>query len=165
MGLYWNIKMTKKSYFIIIRGPLGSGKSTITQKIAKILRAEYIPIDRILDEHNLTNDKEEGYISQKSFLKANKIIIPRVKKKLQQGIPVVFDGNFYWKSQIENLIKKLNFPHYVFTLKVPLKICVERDRKRPKSHGKDAARAVYKKATEFEYRMVLGIILLLLNLF
>ena len=42
--------MTKKSYFIIIRGPLGSGKSTITQKIAKILRAEYIPIDRILDE-------------------------------------------------------------------------------------------------------------------
>jgi len=57
----------------------------------------------------LTKDKEDGYVSQKSFLKANKIVIPSVKKKLQQGIPVVFDGNFYWKSQIEDLIEKLPF--------------------------------------------------------
>ncbi len=145
----------KKGYFIIIRGPLGSGKSTIAQRIAKIVLAEHIPIDRILDEYNLTNDKEKGYISQKSFLKANKIIIPSVKKKLQQGIPVVIDGNFYWKSQIEDMIKKIHSPHFVFTLKVPLKVCIERDSRREKVHGKDAARAVYKKATEFDYGIVI----------
>lgn len=142
-------------FFIIIRGPLGCGKSTIAHKISKIIGAEYIPIDRILDEHNLTKDYEQGYISQKSFLKANTIIMLTAKKKLRQGIPVVFDGNFYWKSQIEDLIRRLDFPHHIFTLKAPLKVCIERDSKRKKSHGKDAAQAVYKKAVEFDYGIVI----------
>lgn len=144
-------------YFIIIRGPLGCGKSTIAESLARILNADYIPIDRVLDEHGLTKDKEEGYISQKSFLKANEIIIPKVRKLLEQGTPVVFDGNFYWKSQIEDLLSKLNYTHYVFTLKAPLDICIERDRKRGKTHGEDAARAVYKKSTEFDYGIAIDI--------
>lgn len=145
------------SFYIIIRGPLGCGKSTIAEKIAKKLHAEYVPVDRILDDHNLTKDKEEGYISQRSFIKANEIIAPQAKEKLQHGISVVFDGNFYWKSQIEDLIKRLNFPHYVFTLKAPLEVCIERDRQRGKTHGKDAARVVYKKSTEFNYGVVIDV--------
>lgn len=147
----------KMSYFIIIRGPLGCGKSTIAQRLAETLQAEYFSIDRVLDEHNLTKDKEAGYISQRSFIKANELITPKVKKKLQSGIPVIFDGNFYWKSQIEDLIKRLNFPNYVFTLKAPLEVCIERDRKRGKTHGKDAVRVVYKKATEVDYGIVIDI--------
>lgn len=115
-------------FYVIIRGPLGCGKSTIAEKIAKKLHAEYVPVDRILDEHNLTKDKEAGYISQKSFIKANEIITPKAKKNLQSGISVIFDGNFYWKSQIDDLIKRLNFQHYVFTLKAPVEVCIERDR-------------------------------------
>ncbi len=154
---YTEIFKPTKTYFIIIRGPLGCGKSTIAKRLAEDLNAEYIPIDRVLDEHNLTKDQEAGYIAQKSFIKANEIIAPKAKKKLQNGIPVVFDGNFYWKSQIEDLIRRLDFPHFVFTLKAPLKVCIERDRQRGKTHGAAAARAVYKKATEFDYGVVVDI--------
>ncbi len=145
------------SYYIIIRGPLGCGKSTIAERLAKILNAEYIVVDRALDEHNLTKDIEEGYISQRSFQKVNEIVVPRAKKFLDKDTPVIFDGNFYWKSQIEDLINRLDFPHYVFTLKAPLEVCIERDNKRDKTHGNDAARAVYKKSTEFDYGTVIDI--------
>lgn len=138
-------------FYVIIRGPLGCGKSTISEKLSAKLEAKYIAVDRVLDEHNLTDDKEAGYISQKSFKKANAIIAPQAKDALTKGVPVVFDGNFYWESQIEDLISRLDFTHYVFTLKAPLAVCIERDSKRNKTHGKDAARVVYKKSTSFEH--------------
>jgi tRNA uridine 5-carbamoylmethylation protein Kti12 len=138
-------------YYLIIRGPLGCGKSTISKELAKELNAEYIAVDRVLDEHNLTNDWEDGYISQKSFLKVNEIVSERAKKLLNKNKPVIFDGNFYWKSCIDDLISRLNYPHYVFTLKAPVETCINRDEERGKTHGEDAARAVYKKSTSFEY--------------
>ena len=138
-------------YYVIIRGPLGCGKSTLSKNLAKKLKAKYIPIDRILDKHGLTKHTEAGYISQRSFIKSNEIIVPKAKEKLEHRIPVIFDGNFYWKSQIKDLIKRLKFPHYVFTLKAPLEVCIERDRHRRKKHGEDAARAVYRKAIAFDY--------------
>ena len=61
-------------FYAIIRGPMGCGKSTIAERIAKKLKAKYIPMDPILDEHDLTTDKEAGYISQRSFIKANEIV-------------------------------------------------------------------------------------------
>ncbi len=120
-----------------------------------MLNAKYFAVDRVLDEHNLTKDKEAGYISQKSFLKANEIIASEAKKVLERKTSVIFDGNFYWKSQIDDLIKRLDFLHFVFTLKAPLEVCIERDRKRNKTHGRDAAEAVYKKSTEFSYGVVI----------
>ena len=145
------------SYYLIIRGPLGCGKSTIAEKLSEILNAKYIAVDEVLDEHNLTKDKEEGYISQKSFLKANEIVVPLAKEFLDKGVPVILDGNFYWKSQIDDLINKLDYTHYVFTLKAPLEVCIERDSKRGKTHGVDAAKEVYKKSTEFDYGTVIDI--------
>ncbi|MFH0700824.1 MAG: AAA family ATPase [Candidatus Woesearchaeota archaeon] len=139
------------SYFVIIRGPLGSGKSTIAQELAKKIKAEYFAVDRVLDEYHLTSDREEGYISQKSFLHVNEIIAPKAISFLKKGKPVIFDGNFYWKSQIEDLIKRINYPHFIFTLRAPLKVCLERDAHREKSHGKDATEAVYEKSTSFTY--------------
>ncbi|PIN87498.1 hypothetical protein COV12_03540 [Candidatus Woesearchaeota archaeon CG10_big_fil_rev_8_21_14_0_10_32_24] len=145
------------SFYVIIRGPLGCGKSTIAERLSKELNAEHISVDHILDEHDLTNDKEEGYISQRSFKKANEMIVPKAKEYLNHGTPMIFDGNFYWKSQIEDLIEKLNFPHYVFTLKAPLEVCIERDRNRNKPHGEIAARVVYNKTTEFDYGTLIDI--------
>lgn len=145
------------SYYIIIRGSLGCGKSTIAARLSKELHAEHISVDRILDEHALTKDKEAGYISQRSFKRANELVEPRAKELLDKGTPVVFDGNFYWKSQIDDLISRLNYPHHVFTLKAPLEVCIDRDSKRVKVHGEDAARAVYAKSTEFDYGTVIDI--------
>ncbi len=94
------------TYLIIIRGPLGSGKTTIAKELAKKLNAKYFSIDDTIDENKLADDKEQGYISQKSFHTANEILIPQINKTLAQNIPVVIDGNFYWKTQIEDLLAK-----------------------------------------------------------
>ncbi|OGM02191.1 hypothetical protein A3K72_04325 [Candidatus Woesearchaeota archaeon RBG_13_36_6] len=144
-------------FYVIIRGPLGCGKSTISKRLSKILNAKYFAVDRVLEQHDLENDWEAGYISQKSFKKANEFIVPQAQKILDSGKPIVFDGNFYWKSQVEDLISRLDFPHYVFTLKAPLEVCIDRDKNRNKTHGEDAVRAVFKKSTEFEYGTVIDI--------
>jgi len=145
------------SFYVIIRGPLGCGKSTIAQKLSKILKARYFSVDRALDEHDLTEELEQGYVSQKSFIRANEIISPEARRILDSGKPVVFDGNFYWKSQVDDLIGRLDFPYHVFTLKAPLGVCIERDRQRGKTHGEDAVRAVYKKSTGFDYGIAIDI--------
>lgn len=145
------------AFYLIIRGPLGCGKTTIAKKVAQILRGRYIAIDVVLDKHSLTKDKEEGYISQRSFRRANSLILPLAKKALEKGTPVIFDGNFYWKSQINDLIKRLPFPHKAFTLKCPLGVCIQRDKLRKETHGRDAAMVVYKKSTEFTYGRVIDV--------
>lgn len=139
------------SQYIIVRGPLGCGKSTISELLAEKLGGVHVVVDRVLDEHNLIEEKEEGYISQNSFKKANEIIIPDAKENLDKGKPVIFDGNFYWESQIEDLISRLDYPHKVFTLVAPVDVCIARDSEREKTHGKDAAGAVYEKSTSFTY--------------
>ena len=139
------------SYYIIIRGPLGCGKSTISERLAKELGAQHVAVDRVLDEHNLTEEKEEGYISQNSFKKANQIIATEARETIDAGTPIIFDGNFYWQSAIEDLIARLPYPHEVFTLTAPLETCIERDKARDKTHGKDAAAVVYNKSTSFSY--------------
>ena len=88
------------SYFIIIRGPLGCGKTTIAKKLATCLAGKYFSVDKILDAHKLGYDTEGGNIAQKSFLKTNEILAPQAKKFLAAGQPVIFDGNFYWRSHI-----------------------------------------------------------------
>ena len=144
------------SFYLIIRGPLGCGKSTIAEALSKRLKAKYFAIDRVLDENNI-EEWEDGYVSIKSFIEANEISAERAKKDLEREIPVIFDGNFYFKKQIEDLIERLDFPHYVFTLKAPLEVCIERDKKRNKTHGEDAVKEVFRKSTEFEYGIVIDI--------
>jgi predicted kinase len=134
------------SYYVILRGPLGVGKTTVSRRLSGVIRAEYISIDRILDEHGLWRS---GRLSE--FLRANEVAGGRARNGLAQGIPVVFDGNFYWKSQIKDLIGRLEYPRYVFTLKAPLAVCIERDRRRPGPHGAQGASEVYAKSTKFEY--------------
>ncbi len=130
----------------MIRGPLGIGKSTVSERLAKEIGAEHIRIDRILDEQGLW---EEGHVSE--FLKANEFAVERARGFLDKGTPVVFDGNFYWKSVIGDLIGRLDGGHYVFTLKAPLNVCIERDSRRVSPHGSQAAREVYAKSTKFDY--------------
>ncbi len=43
------------SFYIIIRGPLGCGKSTIAKALSKKLNAKYFAIDKILEENNVKN--------------------------------------------------------------------------------------------------------------
>lgn len=139
------------SYLVIIRGPLGCGKTTVAKKLASRIKGKYFSVDKILKKYKLGYDVEDGNISQKSFLKTNEILSPEAKKFLDKNKPVIFDGNFYWRSHIEDLIQKLKVPYYIFTLHAPLEVCIERDKKRFKTYGVEAAEAVYKRSTSLDY--------------
>jgi adenylate kinase family enzyme len=144
------------SYYVVIRGPLGVGKSTVSERLAEEIGAEHILIDRILEEHGL-EEWDEDRISLKSFLRANALAIERARRLLEKGTPVVFDGNFYWRPALDDLLQKLNYRHYVLTLEAPLSVCVQRDRLRPMTREGAEPRAgdsLGEEATAQVYRMV-----------
>jgi len=144
------------SYFIIIRGSLGVGKTTIANQLAGILKGEYISIDDVLEKSNLDKvDEKEGGIPVKNFIKGNEIVLQKIKQKLSKGKIVIIDGCFYHKKQIEHFIKTLNFSHFVFTLKAPLEVCIDRDKKREKVYGMEAAVAVFNMFTKFDYGILI----------
>jgi predicted kinase len=137
-------------FYVLIRGPLGIGKSTVAMQLAGTLGAEYISIDQILDDHGLET-WYRGYVSQRAFLRANAYAVRRARPFLRKGRSVIFDGNFYYRTQIEDLVSQLDYRHYVLTLKAPLRVCIERDGRRVPPYGSEAARAVYSISTGFDY--------------
>ena len=142
------------SKLIIIRGPLGIGKTTIAKKLAEELSAKYISIDKILEESGL--DKEDNNFTPDDFIKANKIVLPSIKENLQKGKIIILDGCFYFKEQIEHLEKNLPFKSYIFTLKAPIEVCIERDKKRKKVYGEKEAREVYKLVSKFDCGIIIN---------
>ena len=59
---------------------------------------------------------------------------------------------------IEHIIQNLkNYPHYIFTLKASVEVCIKRDRERDRTHGEEAARAVHKLVSRFDYGIVINI--------
>ncbi|MFH1430112.1 MAG: ATP-binding protein [Candidatus Uhrbacteria bacterium] len=140
------------THFIIIRGPLGSGKSTIAQNLAKRIDARYISIDHELSDRGLDHmSADDECIPQEQFLKLNEALLPEVREAMRLGRSVILDGCFYFKEVIEDLFEKLEFPGKVFTLKVPVEVCIERDRGRATTFGEDAARAVHSLVSRFDY--------------
>ncbi|MFA6424034.1 MAG: AAA family ATPase [Candidatus Magasanikbacteria bacterium] len=146
------------SYFIIIRGPLGVGKSAISKKLAEILHAEYISIDKILEQYQLDPaDPNQESIPLSSYIKAQEIVLPIAQGALEREQIVIFDSCFYFKEEIEQLIQTLPYDHYVFTLKAPLDVCIDRDSKRDKVYGKEAAEAVHNMVSRFDYGNVIDV--------
>lgn len=137
--------------FIVIRGAIGVGKTTIAKELETRLNGKYISIDEILDEHKL-EDWEGGFISKGSFLKANEIAAGEAIKFLRGGHKVIFDGNFYWKEAILDLERRLiGYKGIVLTLIAPSEICIERESRRETNFGEEDTRKVYEKSNEFHY--------------
>ncbi len=140
------------SSFIVIRGPLGSGKSTLSKELARRLSATVISIDDVLDDNGLdTKPPDAPCIPAENLIKANEIVLPRVNTLLATGKIVIFDGCFYHNEVIEHLVQHLPYEDYIFTLKIPVELCIERDSKRNKCYGEDAARAVHSLVSQFDY--------------
>lgn len=145
------------AYYIIIRGALGIGKTELSKRLSKILRAKHISMDSLLRKMGLDRiSKNAGCIPAENFIKADNKIFPEAKKLLAKGRIIIFDGCFYHKKQIMHIIKNLKFKHYVFTLKAPLRVCMARDSKRIKVYGKSAAEAVFKLVSRFDYGTIVN---------
>lgn len=141
-----------EGYYIIIRGPLGVGKSTISEKLKKQLNAELISIDHLLEKYKDEVPKNEwGDILLPGFIAVNNHIKDEIEERLKKGQIFIFDGNFYYKEALEDLISKLNFKNYVFTLKASLETCMLRNNNRSNSRSEIAAKGIYKITTKFDY--------------
>jgi len=130
---------------IIIRGPLGIGKTTVAKLLAQKLSGQYVSIDDILHKNKLDLTED---IPLKNFLKVNEIIAAKYKNCHRT---LIVDGNFYFKKQIIHLKKKLPGAKYIFTLQAPLWVCMKRNRRRGPQYSDDAARAVFKLVNRFDY--------------
>jgi len=140
---------------IIIRGPLGVGKSTIAKMLASRFGGEYISVDQVLERHGLDKGVEGEGIPLSNFLKVNELIIQKAKLAISdEKIPVV-DGNFYYKEQIDQLVSSLGDGVKVITLKASIQTCIERDAARPKPYGEDAVRAVHMFLSAFDYGTII----------
>ncbi|MFH0828572.1 MAG: AAA family ATPase [Candidatus Kerfeldbacteria bacterium] len=135
---------------IIIRGPLGVGKSTISTQLATMLSGLYIPLDDVLDRLGLDRVPPDAEcIPAQNFLTALKSVLPQLKLAMAQGKSAVIDACFYHKEMIEYLESHFPGKTAVFTLDAPIDVCITRDRNRSKNHGEDAARAVYSLVSRF----------------
>lgn len=145
------------SKIIIIRGPLGVGKSTISKKLAEELDAEYLSVDEVLSENGLDKiDFEIGCIPEKNFIKVNEIIYPTILKNINKNKPIIIDGNFYHKKVLENFLSNFNKQEIiVFTLKASKNTCVKRDAQRKNPHGATATIAVYDLVSKFDYGKII----------
>ena len=132
-------------YFVVIRGPLGIGKTTVARRLAGELNAEVIEIDPILEEWEWDGGSES------LFLRANRVAGDRAQALLNRGIPVILDGNFYWQSALKELANRLDFPSTVFSLKAPVEVCIRRDAARAHSFGPESTREVFEKTERFDY--------------
>jgi len=139
-------------YFVIIRGPLGIGKSTLSKKLTKILKGNYISMDKIVDKNRIIKKLDKnGLIDVRNFIHANTVLLPVALKFLKEDKPVTTDGCFYHKEQIVDLINRLKpYDVYIFDLKAPVDICIERDKHRKISLGEDATRAVYNAVSRID---------------
>ena len=135
--------------FIIIRGPAGVGKTTIAKAVAQQLNGVHFNVDQVLRETKL--EIKNGDIPVGNFLKAQAVIMPKVKEYLEQGKPVVFDGNFYYQEQIDQLVRELQGRPYIFTLKASLETCWQRNLARKKDKmDRISIEAMHRINTTFE---------------
>jgi predicted kinase len=133
-----------RTFYLVVRGPLGAGKTTVARAVASAEGAEVVSIDAILESFEWDGGSEA------LFLRANGPAVEQARSWLDRGIPVVFDGNFYWASVIDDLADRLPGLHEVVTLRAPIEQCIERDRRRPLSYGAAATREVFDKVARVD---------------
>lgn len=131
---------------IIIRGPLGVGKTTVSQLLSQNLQLKYLSLDQIVDDNKLVPANSDG-IPLESYLKANQIILDLAKRSENS---FVIDGCFYYQEQIDDLVEKFDNDVEIFTLTSHVDKCIERDSKREKVYGEDSARFVHMVTTKIQ---------------
>lgn len=135
---------------IIIRGPLGVGKTTVAKMLAAKLDGVYVSIDQILEQLQLDYSPDGNGIPVSHFLRVNDEVVLIA----ETGKRVVVDGNFYYLKQVQDLIDRLGEVK-VFSLTATLQTCIDRDLGRECVHGEDAARAVYGMVTALKMEQVI----------
>lgn len=154
IGRISNFHMKKVA---LIRGPLGVGKTTISKLLAEKYKGQHISIDEVIDQIKIAESEDEnGGIPLKKFILANELILPRIRENIGKGLLTIIDGNFYHLAQVDHLTREI--PEAIcFTLKASVEDCIARDRNRPNSYGEDAAKAVHRMVSSFDYGTIIEV--------
>lgn len=123
------------------------GKTTVARLLSAALHGVVISVDHILEEHGL--DQGKNGIPARNFIRANELAMPAARAALAAGQPVIFDGNFYFKTPIWHLRRSLPPPLHIFTLCAPVEVCIERDKGRARMYGADSAAWVHYLVSRF----------------
>lgn len=121
-----------KPILIIIDGPMGSGKSTISKLLQKKLKCALLSMDVI---KKFIHDFQNAEKSSRKFAKYE-ITSLISRAYLKKGISVIIEQSLADSQTISNLIKKSkqkNIPFFVFKVDAPLKTRLQRVLKRDKN--------------------------------
>jgi len=70
-------------HLIVIRGRLGVGKSSVSERLARRLKGKYMSIDALLEKYKL--DKVEGKsVPLKNFIKIGRKALPMIKESFRK---------------------------------------------------------------------------------
>jgi tRNA uridine 5-carbamoylmethylation protein Kti12 len=145
------------SYNVIIRGSAGVGKTSIAKRLAGLISGYHISFDEIMRLHKLDRvSPEDGCIPLDNFIRGNEFALGSVSGLNAFSIPVIFDGCFYHKEQLDHLLKRLDGTIYVFSLVAPVEECVARDSGRSDPIGEESVRAVHSLTSAFEVGRVIN---------
>lgn len=137
-----------KGCYIVVRGPAGSGKSTLSKKLAEHVGGHYVELDDIRTRHRLRS-------ALKYRIRANEIAISKAKDLLDNGQVVVFDDVFYYEAQLKHLIETLRYEHYVFTIRTTIAAVLKRNAERTKVIPRQLIKTAYWLASRFDYGIVI----------
>ncbi len=123
----------KKPFLILIDGPMGSGKTTVSIILHKKLkRTSYIGLDRI--KRYISDFKKNPHDNEIS----RNVVVAMTDAYLKQGINVIIEQGMR-KDHIEifkKIAKKNNAKCYIYQLTAPKKLLTERVHLRTALQGK-----------------------------
>lgn len=139
-----------KGGHIIIRGPAGAGKSTLARNL--VAHFKKLKMRCVHQLPGRLRRKFKMGFSLKEKLKADNLLISRIKKDVEKGVIVILDEVFYYPGQILNFNKKLGRPIAIIHIKAALGTCLQRNRKRKgiRQLAENAVREVH--ALDSKYR-------------
>jgi len=138
------------SYFLIVRGPAGVGKSTISKLVSEKINAKVYHYDRIMKGFGYNYIPGEKWVPLHKFISADKKMIPKFVNLLEKESNLILEGNFYHVEQINNLVSKINFLSVVVTLKGSLETCIKRNKDRGEKMAREVIEEVYSIMPEFK---------------
>ncbi|MFA5258496.1 MAG: AAA family ATPase [Candidatus Pacearchaeota archaeon] len=126
--------MQKHPFLVIIDGPMGAGKSTVSKLIHKKIKySALLSLDRI--KHIISGVKVDDL---EHLQLASEIGAVMTKEYLKRGKNVIVEKAFTKEEYLKDFLKQVNYQHseiFIYQIEAPLKLRIERVKGRDSPEG------------------------------